>query len=172
MTLNRFVSHFSFNFIHADELPSFRLPSWEISCQSSDLRWSRQKLFSAFWCLPGKQYLANALFKSVGWYKSDPKNSHCSEITRRKYITVLVIKSYECLCLWWFSTIGKPGVKTGQLFQSSCWWNKSQYRDAVWSTKKKISEQTVTVRGGLIFWIKKQPDCKTKKHKKIWKRPP
>ena len=149
MNLNRFVSRSSFNFFHAAKLPSFRLPTWETSCQSSELRWSTQNLLSAFRCLSREQHLANTLFKPVGWYKSNPKNSHCSEMTRRKPIKVLIIKSYDCLHLFWFSVTGKPQIKTAQLFQSSSWWNKSQYREEVWSTKHKIREQTVTVG---FFW--------------------
>lgn len=166
MTLNRFVSPSSFSFIHAAKLPSFRLPTWETSCQSSELRRSKQKLLSAFQCLSGEQYLANTLFKPAGWYKSNPKNSHCSEIIKRKHVTVLVIKSYDCLHLWWFSVTGKPGIKTGQLFQSSCWWNKSQYREAVWSTKQKISEQTVTVG---VFWPPELRNSQTARLKGIKK---
>lgn len=98
------------------------------------------------------------------WYKNYPINRDCSEITRMKHITVLVIKSYDCLHLWWFSINGRSGIKTGQLFQSSCWWNKSQYSEAVWSTKHKISEQIVTAGG---FWPSELRNGQTRRLKGI-----
>lgn len=164
MTPSRFVSHVSLNFIHPAKLPSFSPPTWDRSCQPSELRWPRQQLLPSFQLLSRKQYLADALFKSVGWYRNNPTNGDCSEITRMKHITVLVIKSYDCLHFWWFSITERHGIKTGRLFQSSCWWSKSQYIEAVWPTKHKISEQIVTAGG---FWPSELRNSQTRRLKGI-----
>lgn len=39
--LSRFVLHVSLNFIHTLKSPSFSPPTWETSCQPSELRWPR-----------------------------------------------------------------------------------------------------------------------------------